>query len=72
MSGTLTEKELVAFLKAIRTGKRKNPKLLRFHIYGVIDQRADDYSVVEDALQSIQQYGSAEVLHVEVVDDENG
>ncbi len=69
---TLTEKELLAFLKTIKRGKKKKNQLLRFHIYGIIDQRPDDYSVVEDALQSIQQYGSAEVLHVEVVDGENG
>lgn len=72
MAETFTEKELLKFLKAMRSGKKKKGQLLRFHIYGVIDQRADEYSFVEDALQSVQQYGSAEVIHVEVVDDENG
>lgn len=71
MAGTMTEKEFVKFLKAIRSRKKEN-RLFRFHIYGVVDQRLDDYSVIEDTLDGIQQYGSAEVLYVEVVDDENG
>ena len=69
--GTMTEKEFLTFLKAIRKGRKKK-RVFRFHIYGTIDQRPEDYSVIEETMQAIQQYGSAEVLYVEVVDDENG
>lgn len=70
MSGTLTEKELLKFLEMMKNKKREK-KLLRFHIYGVIDQYPEDSSCLDDVIGYIQGYGSAEVFHVEVVDDEN-
>jgi len=71
MYGTITEKELIQFLKAIRNGK-KNKKLLRFHIYASIDLLPGDSASLDDVLQYIQGYGSAEVIYVEAVDGENG
>ena len=71
MSEKFTEKELMKFLKMMKENKPKK-RLLRFHIYGVIDQYPEDSSSIGDVVSYIQGYGSAEVIQVEVVDDEKG
>ena len=71
MAEKMTEKELVKFLKMLRNNK-PGKRNLRFHIYGVIDQHPEDSSSIDDVISYIQGYGSAEVIHVEVVDDKDG
>ncbi|HEC60942.1 MAG TPA: hypothetical protein ENI27_01660 [bacterium] len=41
----------------------------RFHLYGSIDvNMPDEFSNVQDVLESIQGYGEAKVIHVELVE----
>lgn len=68
MAGTITEKELVNFLKVMRD-KKKKKCLLRYHIYAVVEQLPEDSSSIDEVIEHIKGYGSADIIHVEVVDE---
>lgn len=62
-------KEMLNLVEALKNCTKN--KTVRYHIYGVIDQDPGDSSDLNDVLDCLRGYGTADVIHVEVVDGKN-
>lgn len=63
-------KDIVKLLKDLKASY-KDSKIIRYHIYAVIEQKASDSPVLDEVIESIQGYGTADVVHIEVIDEKN-
>lgn len=64
----LKGKEIVRLLESLKNS-HLDKKFVRYHIYGVIEEVQGDHSSIDDVIEYIQGYGTADIVHVEVIDE---